>query len=128
MITSQILKLVDFTKIQKSRYLENETLFFLQIKKFINYTTRTTLWQKNRFVVEVTFKHKKTSKNKMLAKFYRTLPKDVRLPLQKIFWSSDRRLPWISFFVVFFLLLKTFHDKSRNPYKLFSNLPKWKDV
>ena len=93
MITSQILKLVDFTKIQKSRYLENETLFFLQIKKFINYTTRTTLWQKNRFVVEVTFKHKKTSKNKMLAKFYRTLPKDVRLPLQKIFWSSDRRLP-----------------------------------
>ena len=83
---------------------------------------------KNRFVVEVTFKHKKTSKNKMLAKFYRTLPKDVRLPLQKIFWSSDRRLPWISFFVVFFLLLKTFLDKSRNPYKFFSNLPKWKDV
>ena len=34
---------------------------------------------KNRFVAEVTFKHKKnSSKNKMLAKFYRTLPKDVR--------------------------------------------------
>ena len=34
---------------------------------------------KNRFVAEVTFKHKKnSSKNKMLVKFYRTLPKDVR--------------------------------------------------
>ena len=54
-MTSQFLKFVDFTKIQKSRYLENETLFFLQIKKFINYTSRTTLWQKNTFVAEVTF-------------------------------------------------------------------------
>ena len=33
MITFQILKFVDFTKTQKSRYLEKETLFFLQIKK-----------------------------------------------------------------------------------------------
>ena len=33
MMTSQILKSVDFTKTQKSRYLENETSFFLQIKK-----------------------------------------------------------------------------------------------
>ena len=32
MVTSQILKSVDFTKAQKSRYLENE-IFFLQIKK-----------------------------------------------------------------------------------------------
>ena len=39
MVTSQILKSVDFTKAQKSRYLENETWFFLQIKKFINYTS-----------------------------------------------------------------------------------------
>ena len=30
---SQILKSVDFTKAQKSRYLENKILFFLQIKK-----------------------------------------------------------------------------------------------
>ena len=29
---SQILKSVDFTKKSKSRYLENEILFFLQIK------------------------------------------------------------------------------------------------
>ena len=36
MMTSQILKAVNFTKPQKSRYLENETLFLLQIKKFIN--------------------------------------------------------------------------------------------
>ena len=44
-MTSQILKSVDFTKTQKSRYLENKT-FFLQIKKFINYTSRATLRQK----------------------------------------------------------------------------------
>ena len=41
MMTSQNMKSVDFTKAQKFRYLENET-FFLQIKKFINYTSRTT--------------------------------------------------------------------------------------
>ena len=41
---SQFLKFVDFTKVQKSRYLKDET-FFLQIKKIINYTSRTTLWQ-----------------------------------------------------------------------------------
>ena len=55
-MTSQILKYVDFTKIQKSRYLKNEILFFLQINKFINYTSRGTLWQKNSFVAEITFK------------------------------------------------------------------------
>ena len=46
MMTSQILKFVDFTKIQKSRYLENKTLFFLQNNKknFINNTSRATLW------------------------------------------------------------------------------------
>ena len=46
MMTSQILEFVNLTKTQKSRYLENETLFFLQIKKFINFTSRATLWQK----------------------------------------------------------------------------------
>ena len=43
LMTSQILKFVEFTKTQKSRYLKKETLFFLQIKKFINWAT---LWQK----------------------------------------------------------------------------------
>ena len=33
MMMSQILKSVDFTKAQKSRYLENKILFLLQIKK-----------------------------------------------------------------------------------------------
>ena len=33
MITSQILKFVDFTEKQRSRNLKNETLFFLQMKK-----------------------------------------------------------------------------------------------
>ena len=41
---SQILKSVDFTKTQKSRYLETETLFFLQEKQIINYASRATLW------------------------------------------------------------------------------------
>ena len=45
MMTSQVLKSVDFTKTKKSRYLENETLFFVQIKKFINYISKATLWQ-----------------------------------------------------------------------------------
>ena len=46
MMKSQILKSLDFTTIQKSIYLENETLTFLQIKKLINYTSRATLQQK----------------------------------------------------------------------------------
>ena len=54
MMTSQILKYVDFTKTQKSRYLKNKAIFFLQIKKIINYTSRATLLQKNIFVAEVT--------------------------------------------------------------------------
>ena len=45
MITSQILRFVNFTKSQKPRYLENET-FSPQMKKFINYTSKATLWQK----------------------------------------------------------------------------------
>ena len=55
-MTSQILKSEDFTKTQKSRYLKNETLFFLRIKKFINYTSRAALLQKKSFAAEVTFK------------------------------------------------------------------------
>ena len=38
MVKSQILKFMNFTETQKFRYLENET-FFLQIKKFVNYTS-----------------------------------------------------------------------------------------
>ena len=45
MMTSQILKSVNLKKMQKSRHLENETLFILQITKFINYSSRATLWQ-----------------------------------------------------------------------------------
>ena len=51
MMTLQILKFVDFTKTQKSRYLENETLFFLQIKKLI--THEELLYGEKNFVVEV---------------------------------------------------------------------------
>ena len=45
MVMPQILKSVDFTKPQKSTSLESKT-FFLQIKKFVNYTPRATLLQK----------------------------------------------------------------------------------
>ena len=55
MMTLQILKSVDFTKTLKSRYLENKIYFFPNKK--INYTSRATLFLKNSFVVEVTFKH-----------------------------------------------------------------------
>ena len=47
MMTSQILKYVDFTKTQKSRYLENK-IHKLHIKGYF--------MAKNNFVVEVTFK------------------------------------------------------------------------
>ena len=42
-LTSEILKFADFTKAQKSRYLENEALFFLQIKKILNYALKAIL-------------------------------------------------------------------------------------
>ena len=45
MVTLQILTSVDFTKTKKSRYLENETSFFLHINKFINCASRATVWQ-----------------------------------------------------------------------------------
>ena len=47
MMTSQILRSVHFTKTQKSRYFENGTLFFLQIKKIVYYISRATLLQKS---------------------------------------------------------------------------------
>ena len=54
MITSQILKSVDFTKTQKSRYLKNE-FFFLQIKIY-QLDIKGYLITKTSFVAEVTFK------------------------------------------------------------------------
>ena len=46
MIMSQILKLMDFTKTQKSRYLQNKKFFF-QMKKSINNTSNylMIIWQ-----------------------------------------------------------------------------------
>ena len=42
-MTSQILKLVDLPKTQKCKRLENETLYFLQIKKTIHNKFRAKL-------------------------------------------------------------------------------------
>ena len=46
MMMSQILRSVDFTKSRKPKNLENKTSFPLQIKKFVNYTSKATLLQK----------------------------------------------------------------------------------
>ena len=43
MMTSQTLKSVHFRETQKSRCIDNELLFFLQIKKIFNFTSRATL-------------------------------------------------------------------------------------
>ena len=56
MMTSQILKFIDFTKNHENLDIENKTLFFLQIKKITNYILRATLLQNKSFAVEVTFK------------------------------------------------------------------------
>ena len=61
MMTSQISNSVNFTKTQKSRYLKNEALFFLQIKKIINYLSRATFMAKYSFVAEVTFNFEQIS-------------------------------------------------------------------
>ena len=48
---SKILKFFDSSKIGKSKYLDNEIIFFLQIK-LIHYTLRTIIWQKNQLSKE----------------------------------------------------------------------------
>ena len=60
-LTSQILKSVEFTKIQKSKYLQNETLVFTQIKKFFKY-----FMAKNSFEADVTFKTCPQKSNKII--------------------------------------------------------------
>ena len=46
MMTSKILRSVDFTKSQKPRHFEHKTSLSLQIKKIINYKSKATLKQK----------------------------------------------------------------------------------
>ena len=55
MMASQVLKIVDFTRTQKSRYLENETLLSF---KYINslITIKGYLIAKKSFVAKGTFK------------------------------------------------------------------------
>ena len=48
MMMSPILKYACFAKTQKSRYLENETLFFLQIKNSL-ITHQALLYDKEQF-------------------------------------------------------------------------------
>ena len=69
MMTSRILKFLDFTKTQKSRYLESETWFFLQIKKLIKHQG-LLYGKKNTFVMEVTFKGVQRNVNIFLFIFY----------------------------------------------------------
>ena len=53
MMMSQILKFADFTKVQKSGYLENKALFFLQKQ---NKKHKDYFMAKNTFVAVVTLK------------------------------------------------------------------------
>ena len=53
LMTSQILKSVDFTKTQKSRYLENEMRF--SNKKINSLHIKSYFMPKNNFVLEVVF-------------------------------------------------------------------------
>ena len=55
-MTSQILRSVGFIKSQKARHLENETSFYLQIKKNHFLHMKGYFIAKNNFVAEVTFK------------------------------------------------------------------------
>ena len=55
MMTSQILKFVDFTKTQKCRYLENVT-FEIKSSLIINKFIKDNFIAKNSFVAEVTLK------------------------------------------------------------------------
>ena len=67
MMTSQILKSVDFIKTLKSKHLERKIILFFQIKRFINCTSRavnflhthTHTQKKKRFVAEVTLEERK---------------------------------------------------------------------
>ena len=51
-LSISVTSIMSHTKTQISRYLKKETLFFLQIKKFINYTSRAPF----SFAADVTFK------------------------------------------------------------------------
>ena len=66
-----------FHKIQ-SRYLENETLFLLQIKKIIYYLSRATFMAKNSFVVVVTFKHAVQTKHKTVTEDFKIIGKGCK--------------------------------------------------
>ena len=50
----QILKLVDLSETEKYNYLEKETLFFLQIKRFIHHTMQ---YQKLKWYARDNTKH-----------------------------------------------------------------------
>ena len=53
----QIFMFVDSSKTQKLKYLESETLFFLQIKLFIQYILVAIMWKKKKdFLAEVTLR------------------------------------------------------------------------
>ena len=46
LMTSLIFRYADLSKTQKPKYLENESLFLLQIKKCFHYTLRPIILQK----------------------------------------------------------------------------------
>ena len=80
---SQILKSVDFTKAQKSRYLENKILFFLQIKKVDITKPCTHLLHPAHFSLQLalcnTFSVIRTKISHLIEQFPRFMPKNSKL-------------------------------------------------
>ena len=95
----QILESADLMKTQTFQYLEDEALFFLQIKKFINCILRATLWQT--IVIRWRFLfHKGSFRSEM-----------EKTPFRCLFWNANYSVVKLKvckcrFFVIQTLLLK----------------------
>ena len=92
-MTSQTLKSMDSTKTKRSRYLENETLFFTQMKKFINYASKATVLQKISCVAEVTFKKtfKKYHENRYFSFFHQHFQNSNFKKMRNHSWTFSLR-------------------------------------
>ena len=89
MMTSQILKLVDFTKSPKSRYLESEPLFVLQIKNSL--ITHQGQMEKNSKVKKPRGAYLFFERNSDFIKKHGT----KRLRFDKENLNDLSRLPWL---------------------------------
>ena len=73
MMTSQILKSVDFVKTQKSRYLESKTFRFSSKEKIHYLRIKGYFMAKKSFAAEVNFKYFESSDAIVVKKKYKIL-------------------------------------------------------